>query len=270
MKRIILFRYHKDFELIKQRVKLIRLINPEVSVHGLYGGEINADGLSELENDCLDSNYTLTETDSEKKWMHADVQYIEWYKKHGQDLEFDWLHVVEWDLLMLDRIENLYPLLMADEVPCTGLIELKEIEKTWYWGRNEMRRQELDKLVKYFNNNLPNDFKLYGMLGPGVTFSRYVMQKLSELEFPVTDINEELRIPVLIQMISCKLTDTKFYRKWFSSSEEKIFNATGKDIKLKTIEKELKKKGGRRVFHPYRDYIDADNLYKLYTENSSI
>ncbi len=38
-KAIILFRFHKDIEVAKERIKIIKHFNPNLPVHVLFGGK---------------------------------------------------------------------------------------------------------------------------------------------------------------------------------------------------------------------------------------
>ena len=50
--------------------------------------------------------------------------------------------------------------------------------------------------------------------------------------------------------------DTGFFKKWFDKDEPKFFNCWDEDIKLETIESELVKKNGRRVFRTGIQFIN--------------
>ena len=37
-KAIILFRFHGDFDVVKERLKTLQYFNPDLSMYGLFGG----------------------------------------------------------------------------------------------------------------------------------------------------------------------------------------------------------------------------------------
>jgi len=39
MKRIILFRFHTNVDICKNRLRLLKKYNPEVKIFGLFGGQ---------------------------------------------------------------------------------------------------------------------------------------------------------------------------------------------------------------------------------------
>ena len=264
MRRVILYRYHGDFEKQIPRLQLLRKFNPSVPIYGLYGGAAKDHArASALLDDYLEHNYLIKDYPPEFKWMHADYVYKDWHKDVGRHLNFDMLHVVEWDLLLLDSIGNLYAHIPYNAVGCTGLIGLEKIEKNWYWAKDAFRRSELEKFVEGVREKYQIAPKLYGMLGPGVSFPRSFLDGFIELEHPLYQINEELRIPVWAQVLDHPLENTRFRRNWFSRKEIRAFNAYEGDINERVIRKAMSKKGGQRAFHPYRSTFDPEQLYQL-------
>lgn len=267
MKRIILFRYHGDFEKQIQRLELIRKFNPSIPVYGLYGGEAKYHArASSLLGDYLEHNYLIQDYPTEFKWMHADYVYKDWHRDIGKHLDFDMLHVVEWDLLLLDSIDNLYAHIPHNALGCTGLVELEKIEKRWYWAKNAFRRSELARFVEGVREKYHITPRLYGMLGPGVCLPRSFLDRFIELEHPLHEINEELRIPIWAQILDHPLVNTGFRRDWFSRKEIHAFNAYEGDVKERVIRKAMRRKSGRRAFHPYRSSFDPQQLYQLSLE----
>ena len=267
MKRIAVFRYHKEFEIVKERVKLFKLINPGILLYGIYGGERNKyDESNRILGKLFESNYFLDNNDVWWKWFHGDIIYQLWHRDVGQYLRFDVAHIIEWDLLLLDTIENLYGNIDKEALGCTGLVPLKQIEAEWYWIRNMERREEYKKFINYVTENFSVNVDGYGMLGPGISLPRSFLDRLLKIKMVSINTSDELKLPVWAQITGNQLQDNGFYKKWFSKKEKKFFNANEADIKLKTIRRQLKKNNGRRAFHPFRKHFDVGELFQMYKD----
>ena len=264
-KFIILYRYHKDFELVLQRIKLTKLIDPEIRVYGIFGGEYSK--FNEAENyfsDYFENNYLIKVEDGTWKWLHADITYQMWYNDVGKDIDFDFVAVMEWDLLYLEKIENLFPSIKENEIHVSGLIPLKKISKCWYWTKLENHKKYLTfkNQVEELYDKIPTE---YAILGPGLCMPKSFLNDLSKIKLMDAYITDELKIPIWSQILGYNLVSNNFYRNWFSFFELKNFNANTINIDLKTIEKQLSKNNGRRAFHPFRDNVESQTLYSMYS-----
>jgi hypothetical protein len=262
MKRIGLFRYHNNPEFCKNRIELFHHYNPETPAYGLFGGNEQAfPAYSEMLKGHLAGNYCLKNVSDEWKWKNGDLAFRLWYKDYGHRLGFDVVHILEWDLVMFDTLDNLYGHIPDNAAAVTGLTRLKKVFKKWFWTRDLKQRQEWDQLNRYIHSHFGNSMTPYASVGPGLVLPRSFLEQYTQ--FPVPDwSNDELRIPLFLQSLGFEIYDTGFYKKWFSEREWKYFNCNGFDISWSVIKKELNKKGGRRVFHPYRQMISIPEIAK--------
>ena len=185
------------------------------------------------------------------KWKNGDLAIREWYKDFGHTVSFDMLHLVEWDLLLLDTLENIYGHVRKNGIGLTALIKLKSVEKRWFWTNEDPGRSEWKKLQNFARKKFNYNQEPCASLGPGTCLPKAFLEKYSSIEVPEL-CNDELRLPLFGQIFGFKLFDTGFYKKWFSEKERKVFNCKNKEILLSTIRKEFSKKSGRRAFHPFR------------------
>src|SRR5215208_4905202 len=102
MKRIALFLFHKDWDVCANKIAFLRRFNPTVDIHGLFGGQA-ADWaeVRKIFSGELSTIYHLVDKDSRWKWQNTDLSVRTWYIDHGCRIDFDVVHVVQWDLLML-------------------------------------------------------------------------------------------------------------------------------------------------------------------------
>jgi len=260
MKRIALFRYHNKPDLCKNRLELFHKFNPNVEVYGLYGGmEENFPEYKRFFRSYFKGNYCIENQKDIWKWKNGDLAYRLWYRDYGHTIEFDAVHILEWDLIMLDTLDNLYAHIPRESLGVTGLIPLRKIEKQWFWTLNEVQRDEWRLLKNHVQEQHGFSGPYIGSLAPGLCMPRSFLQAYAGTEVP--DLcNDELRLPLFAQALGFEISDTGFLRKWFSNKEMKYFNCNEKDVSEKNLFKELKKNKGRRVFHPYREKIQLNEI----------
>ena len=100
--RIVLFRFHGRFNIYANHLALLRLFNPHDQVFGLYGGpEKHFAQASRLP---LDHVWAIPIDNSYWKWVNGDLAVRWWYREVGEKLRFDILHLIEWDLLLLNDV----------------------------------------------------------------------------------------------------------------------------------------------------------------------
>jgi hypothetical protein len=164
---------------------------------------------------------------------------------------------MEWDLILLDSLDNLYRHIPKDTLGITGLIPLKKIESKWFWIRDEKQSKQWKKLREFAKQNLDFEGDGYGSLGPGLCYPESFLERYNQVEIP--DLcNDELRLPFIAKALGFEVMDTGFFKKWFSKKELKYFNCNNIEISLESMMKQYKKKNGRRVFHPFRKLLDPE------------
>lgn len=256
VKRIILFRYHNNLELCKDRLEFFRRLNPDISIYGLYGGKEDEFELyHEKLQKYFEHNYCIKNKPAQWKWQHSDLVYRLWYNDVGCQIAFDSVIVLEWDLVFFEPVENIYGFVDKHQVGLTGLIPLHKIEKKWFWTRDPQQRKNWQKLLDYVKDQWQYSASPFASLCPGVILPKSFLEKYNQIEVPEL-CHDELRIPLFAQALGYSLTDLGFFKKWFSKSEWKYFNCNNRYIEQKTIHKELSKEKGRRVFHPFREKIE--------------
>lgn len=261
MKRIILFRYHNNLEACLKQLQFIRMLNPDTPVYGLYGGEeTNFEEWDNTLKNFLDGNYCIRGKDQFWKWINSDLAYRMWYRDYGHTLDFDNLVVLEWDLAFFESIDDLYKHIPGDALGLTGLTPLSRIEKTWFWSSDPVQRANWLQLLDYVKQHYQYTGVPYACVGGGASLPRRFLEKYADTEIPEIG-NDELRMPLMGQVLGFRLADTGFLKKWFSRFESVYFNADNYEISPRTITKQLKKKKGRRAFHPVRF---EENLSELY------
>lgn len=258
MKRVVLFRFHKNLAVCKNKLALIKKFNPDVPMYGLYGGPIDdPEGMQKGLKDELLDIYSFADKPDMWKWKNGDLATRLWHQHIGHRIEFDVLHSLEWDLLLWDSLDNVYKGIPPDTLGLTALVRLSEVESEWSWTRQDKPvRQEWLNLLSYAQKAYGYKEQPFASLGPGTCFPRAFLDKYVATSDIPEYCHEELRLPLFAQIFGIPLTDTGFYKKWFSAPERKYFNCRGEEVLLSTIQGELEKPDGRRVFHPVREIVE--------------
>jgi hypothetical protein len=255
MDDIALFRYHRDLEVCKNRLQFFSRFNPGIKIHGLFGGDKSKFDKFTRELDLLSSNHLITDVPEEWKWKDFDFVLKKWYAEKGNQLEFRNLYLLEWDFILYGSVEKAYKEYPVDHVIFTGLRPLREIESKWYWTIHPPKKKEYEKLKTFLQEKHGFAKQLYGCMCPGLRVSKTFLDSMQEIDLPDYG-NDELRFPIYAQLAGIDFSGNDFFKRWFSKRESKYFNCNSKEIKPKTIHKQLKKKRGRRAFHPVRSVIE--------------
>ncbi len=252
MKRIILFRYHKKPYVCRDRLWQLKNFNPGIKIFGLYGGdESEFTKYKKYLNHYLEHNYCIKDKSNFWKWKNSDLGIRLWHKDIGKNLDFDMLHVIEWDLLLFDSLNGLYKKIPRNSIGLTGLNPLENIKIKWTWAFEEPYKTQWEKLLKYAEDSFEYNEQSYASLGPGPCLPKDFLDKFISVHVPELS-NDETRLPLFGQLLGFKLLETGFYPRWSDPKIMKFFNCHGREIPLGRIKNELKRKNGRRSFHPYR------------------
>lgn len=256
MDRAILFRFHKNPEICASRIRILKEMNPETPIYGL--GE-DIEGLEKLFEAGMDHLYVINDKDSEWKWKNGDLAVKNWYEGFGREQYFDILHIIEWDLLLTEPLEELYSHVEKDQVALTGIkpiLEAKEYGWKWVNGEYEDNWVRLKDTVK---ENLDYSEESKGCIFPAAVLSRSFLEDYSNLEVPEL-CNDEVRCPLYAEALGYDLIDTGFFGEWGSDEVYQYFNALGQEIEESKIKTQLSQEEGRRAFHPVRKKIGIEKI----------
>jgi hypothetical protein len=266
MKRIGLFRYHDHLEICKNRLELFRYLNPEIDIYGLYGGnKDNFHATCVQLNHYFSGNYCIEGKSDLWKWKNGDLSVRNWYIDYGKNIDFDMVHIFEWDLMMTESLDKLFSHIPNNALGITGLTSLKKLENKWYWTRNSNQRTEWEALKSLLKANYNFTGPYFASVGPGLSLPKSFLNLYATVEVPEYG-NDELRLPAFAAAMGFQLYDTGFVKKWNGKNEKNYFNCNEYEIPVKTVLGQLSRKNGRRVFHPFRDKIKIPDLF---TQNNN-
>lgn len=252
MDRVVVFRFHRDPEVCRSRLDLLRRLNPEVPVYGL-GERI---GLAEEFEDL----HVIEDRDPDWQWRHGDLALARWFREVGRDLAFDRLHLVEWDLLLCAPLADLYGHVPAEGVGLSGIRPMAQaLHQGWAWvtdGEYD-HADDYRRVREHVRRELGHDREAPSCIFPGLCLPREFLAEYADLDPPEL-CNDEVRIPLYARALGYELYDTGFH--WWTDAGRRYFNGRGEEIDRDRIDSELADPRGRRAFHPVRAAIDPDEL----------
>ncbi|CAN5609593.1 hypothetical protein BH23GEM9_BH23GEM9_23380 [soil metagenome] len=263
VERAALLMFHRDWNVTRDRVRLLRALNPDVPVHGLFGGESDLfdEAAAHLSQE-LDSLSVCRLHDGRWRWQHTDLVVRNWYGEKGHTLPFDLLNIVQWDLLLFEPLERLYAHVPPGAVALTGLTDLERIAERWHWTRVEPHRAETMALLELARTRWQYEAPPRACLGPGAALPRSFLDRYAADDIPVLG-HDEVRLPLFAGLFGHQLVDTGFHAGWFDEEGERGFNANGAELPVHVVLDELRRPDGRRVFHPCRETFSGELLNYL-------
>lgn len=251
MKRLVLLRFHGDLPVCRNRAELLRLFNPDGVICGLFGGdERELPAVRRRLDGAFASIRAIPGRTPRWKWQHGDLAVAAWFREHGREFPFDVLHVLEWDLLLLDSLDRLHRGVPAGAVGLTQLRPLREVEASWGWTTREGKREQWDQLLghvraRYGYRDEPWACKAAGACLPRAFLEAYAAEEVPELG------NDELRLPLYAQCLGFPVVDSGLVDAGLPDAAG-LFRLDDVAVPAAEIRRQAQMPGGARVFHPYR------------------
>jgi hypothetical protein len=241
--RIVLFRFHGHFDVCANHLAVLRLFNPHVQVFGLYGGpEKHFAQASRLP---LEHVWAIPIDDSYWKWVNGDLAVRWWYREVGAKLRFDILHLIEWDLLLLDNIAQRFRH-VRDGVAVSYLAPLGSEADTWNWVAPVRGRWELQLLLDHVGKLCERRPRPMKCIFGAVAFSRAFLDRYAATDVPGL-CNDEVRVPLFAQAFGMPVVDTGLAGSHYTASDTQLIGAS-EVLELYAT--------GVSAFHPVKESVD--------------
>ncbi|MCB1558969.1 MAG: hypothetical protein KDJ50_08630 [Alphaproteobacteria bacterium] len=245
----ILFRFHKNYEVCIQNLTIIKSLNPDIKIDGLYGGEDKIEDIPNSLKSLFDTLWTIPLDDPYYKWKNADLCVRWWYKEQGKALDFSHIIIWEWDLLALKPFEEIYPILKPDHNYATIFGDYKYAKEIdWHWISQtyfyDLECMEDSFKKKGYKFNL--ETLSFGLMGGTVLCRKFLENYIREHVSSYS--NDELRLSVYSQAYHIPFLDNGI-----RSTPNNLLDANGKLFGEKEINEVLK--DGGKVIHPIRELI---------------
>lgn len=263
---IILFRFHEQFELCRERVELLSVLNPGVPIYGVYGGppEAFAQAAAAV-GDLLVDLRPAEVHDAEWQWLHMDLHVKHWYRDLGQSVPFDVLFDHEWDLLTTEALTSIYPQVDQNTIALCSLTRLvPELERHYHWTAHPAHRPAYRRFLKYMRDTFDMGPLEYISLGPGSVLPRRFLEEFAQLE-DVDSVHSEISYPAFAQVLGFNLVNNNLRSAGVDDqSEDAYFHCEpDRPIASHRIVSEMMKPDGRRAFHPVKYSFTKDRLREL-------
>lgn len=262
-KAVLLFRFHNNPDIARERLRILRYYNPNLQIHALFGGkaELYEEAKSAVD-DIVASTWLYPEGKEEEwKWRHTDLMLKAWYCSAGQYIDFDFLYSYEYDLLTLAPLSEIYPNIDDQTLALAACEPFTEvIEKRWIWTSTDQERPKFLKFCKYLQEHYGIKRQKYVCLGPGPLLPKKFLDSWSKTE-DIDLVHDELTYPAFAEALGFKTTNHGMH-PGFGKDESltKYFNCNRKNVTKDMIKEQLSLDGGRRTFHPVKMMITLEEV----------
>ena len=254
-RRIILFRFHDQFDACRERLRLLRHFNPDVPIYGLYGGpREDWDDARRSVEDAVVHLHMWSAVDPHWKWLHTDLAVKEWFRTYGHAVPFDLLYDFEYDMLACAPLHELYPTLPANGLAFHAEPLTESVAARWQWIAHPDHRPGYLAFCDYLAERYGVDSIEQRILGPGQLLTRRFLTAFCQLE-DCDLVHNELTYPAFAQVLGFTLVDNRLWTEEF----ERWFHCWGGSIEWKDIESELRC-GTHRVFHPVKHPVTLEQV----------
>lgn len=244
MKRAILFRYHDHMDVCANRIAILRHYNPDMPIWGMYGG--NDPSAPRMIG--LDQDYALPFSNAQFKWEHGDLCIRQWFIDQGHAFDFDMIHVVEWDLILLASIEELFGHI-KDGVAVSNRLLLSQLrDEGWGWITNPKRAAQFEELRAVIATRhgvqLTPETMYAGSFGTAA-LSRPFLEAFAAEDIPALT-HDEIRMPSFATAYGMPVHNTNVTKdNPFWNCEKRYYSA--KDVQGASPR--------QRVFHPVKEIL---------------
>ncbi len=259
LKLDILFWFYKDFEICRERLEQLRGLNKDIKIFALYGGALEEEqGARNSLADIVDDFYYFPhEKAPDWKWKHGDQLIVDWFSSRGKDLDWETIFVLQWDMLVLSPLEEIFSDLEPGQIVLSGYRPISEIVEWWPWAKPPLS-SDLDKFKAYLKVELGYQEDLYACLFVIACLPRDFLYNYSELSNPEIGFLE-YKLPTMANYFKTPVFSSTQTTPWWASDpltadapeSEKVINAVGIEISESVIFSELEKQNGKRIFHPF-------------------
>jgi len=264
MKPDVLFWFYKDFEICHERLERLRRLNEGVRIYALFGGPISdAEKAKNAIHKLIDDFYVYPhKKDAKWKWQHGDQMIATWYLERGQNLKWETLFIMQWDMLILEPLQKLFHGLKPGEILLSGFRPLNTVASWWLWANP--KKSDILSFKKMLLYEFNYEEGLFACLFIVVCLPRIFLEKYVAINHPEVGFLE-YKIPTMARIFGVPVCNNHSFEPWWAANpttknahaDQRILNAVGQEIHLSTILRELSKSNGKRLFHPvYKAFPD--------------
>jgi len=250
MKDAALYVFYSSPRTCARRLRLMRSFSPDAFFYGICTDRPGQQQRYRPVFDALDDAWAFPFVDPKWHWHNLDQVVCTWFVRHGNNLPFDRLLVLDWDVLLLDSITRWTAPLREQSVRFIDVWKNVETENNHWTHSSKPAFVEFCSQFADKNAQAPvfhNAF-LFAYALP--------RRALEDCARAVLDYSGycEYRLPTLLHSRGYELQNFSRPDDW-----HRFANVNGRSISRELIQKELARPDGWRLFHPvYEPYQSGD------------
>ena len=275
VKLAILFWFYSSIDLCKNRLEILRALNKDTPIFGLFGGAPNeATNFERSLGGLLDDFYVFAdERDSGWKWRNGDLMIADWFRRRGRCLDWDTIVIVQWDMLILGPVQSVFSMLKPGEALFSGQRRVAEVAKWWWWIETGGSEVQLD--LQAFINRLKRDYNYHEDLWCCIFIVVCLPRQFLTLYADAGPPEEgflEYKMPTMARMFGIPLCQKHPFKPWWGGGGDpwsqwappgkRVLKTTSEDVPTEVLIHEAVT-NGVKVFHPYRQHLSVETARHL-------
>jgi hypothetical protein len=258
---IILFRFHDNPKIARERIAILRYFNPGVGVHTLFGGP--PDEFADAHAAIGGLVETMWQYPADRSgawmWLHGDLMVKAWHRSIGVELDFDFVYVHDYDILFTAPLQEIYPPIDNRTVALTGCAPFTpEFESRWSWTALPECRPSFLAFCRYLQAHFGVARQRYVCFGPGPLLPRGFLDAWCVLE-DVPLVHEEISYPAYAEALGFEAVNNGIH-PGMGHHPPPFFDCYPLSVTMETILHEATRPGGRRAFHPIKTLVTLADL----------
>lgn len=258
----ILFWCYKDVHLCVKRIQLLRLYNPGVPLYVLYSGRaIDSQLFATAMEGLADDFYSCSlRAHSAWRWLNGDLIVADWHRMRGRSLNWDTVVLVQWDMLVLGHVADVFRHLKRDEILLSGTRPIAEVEDWWGWTKRDdaAHRTRYEQFLAEMKSRFAFSHEPLCCVFVVACLPRAF---LDPYESEASDSGFlEYRVPIYAQALGIPFADASKFSVWIQEDpgarwyhlRARALNGFGREISNITMLFNLAWPWGTRLFHPVR------------------
>ncbi len=270
MQLAVLFGGYKELALCVDRVRHVRKGNPDTPIYVLFGGEpAEAPRYEAALRPWVDDFYAFDEPPPATpdtlprryrggqfwKYMYGDLLIASWYRHRGTHLPWDTVIVVQWDMLVYGRIDEVFACLGKDQILLSGLRPVRDVADRWVWVAPQFPRDHAryQRFLEHVRDNYGYRGEPKCCVAVVMCYPRCFLDKFQHIE-PKTLGFMEYRIPIYAEAFGVPFCTEHPFKAWWGTQRYSLWStlrARPREIWAPAIWWNLRRRHGARVFHPW-------------------
>lgn len=256
-KRIVLFLYYKEPKICKERLLLLKLYNPHVPIYGIYlGYEENFQVFDNNLSNFLELNFCLINKPEAWKRINRDLVVLDWYNEIGKEIEFDFIHVIDWDLLLFDSLDNVYKDIISNNIGVLLFQKLAPIKNELLYTHTYPWKKEWYQLLENAKTNYNYTGEPNISIIAGLCIPKQFLNDLSKMDSLLHSSLDELRLPLIAQVLRYNLKAIN------GVGDSDYINFNRESINFDQLRKSLAIKE-KSIFFPYKSTLYFFEFFRL-------